>query len=106
METPTMSKSSTTTDRLPPIHPGEVLREDFMAPLGLSATALARHIGVPPNRITAILNGRRGVTGDTALRLGAAFATTPQFWLNLQSRWELESARDAAPDLRIAPVAA
>jgi antitoxin HigA-1 len=99
-------KSPNTTDRLPPIHPGEVLKEDFMVPFGLSANALARHLAVPPNRITAIVNGRRGVTGDTALRLAAAFRTTPQFWLNLQSRWELETARDAAPDLNIGPVAA
>ncbi len=98
--------TSTTTDRIPPIHPGEVLKEDFMVPLGLSANALARHVGVPPNRISAIVAGRRGITGDTALRLAAAFAVSPQFWLNLQSRWELESARDAAPDLNIPPVAA
>jgi addiction module HigA family antidote len=89
-----------------PIHPGEVLKQDFMLPLGLSANALARHVGVPPNRIAAIVAGRRGVTGDIALRLAAAFGATPQFWLNLQSRWELETARDAAPDLDIGPVAA
>jgi len=101
-----MSKSSITTDRIPPIHPGEVLKEDFMIPLGLSANALARHVGVPPNRISAIVAGRRGVTGDTALRLAAAFGVSPQFWLNLQSHWELESARDATPGLNIPPVAA
>ncbi len=77
-----------------------------MVPLGLSANALARHVGVPPNRISAIVAGRRGITGDTALRLAAAFGVSPQFWLNLQSRWALESARDAAPDLNIPPVAA
>lgn len=87
-------------------HPGAVLREDFLLPHNLSARALARHIGVPPNRISAIAAGRRGVTGDTALRLAAAFSTTPEFWLNLQKRWELETARDAAPGLAIAPVAA
>jgi addiction module HigA family antidote len=97
------SRSSTTID---PIHPGEVLKANFMAPLGLSANALARHIGVPPNRVSAIAAGRRGVTGDTALRLAAAFRTSPEFWLNLQKRWELEAARDAAGDLPIAPVAA
>jgi len=89
-----------------PIHPGEVLREDFMAPMGLSANALARHIGVPPNRVSAIVAGRRGVTGDTALRLGAAFGTTPEFWLTLQARWELETARDTAGVLEIGRVAA
>lgn len=97
------SRSSTTIE---PVHPGEVLKEEFLAPLALSARALAQHIGVPPNRISAIVAGRRGITGDTALRLAAAFRTTPDFWLNLQMRWELETARDAAPDLSIPPVAA
>jgi addiction module HigA family antidote len=103
------SRSSTTTeatDRIAPIHPGEVLKEDFMAHMGFSANALARHIGVPPNRVSAIVAGRRGVTGDTALRLGAAFGTTPEFWLNLQARWELETARDAAGEISVARLAA
>ena len=91
-----MSKSATTPDRLPPIHPGEVLAAEFMEPLELSARALAKRIGVPPNRVTAIVNGTRGITGDTALRLARAFGTTPEFWMNLQKRYELEAAQDAA----------
>lgn len=71
-----------------PIHPGEVLREEFMEPLGLSANRLAQAIGVPTHRITAILNGDRGITGETAILLGRALGTTPEFWLNLQSRYE------------------
>ena len=88
------SKSQTVTDRIAPVHPGEVLAEDFLAPLGLSARALATRIGVPANRISMIVAGTRAITGDTALRLSAAFGTTPEFWMNLQSRYELEVARD------------
>lgn len=87
------SKSPITTDRLAPIHPGEVLAEEFMAPLGLSSNALAARIGVPGNRISMIVAGKRGVTGDTALRLAAAFGTTPEFWMNLQKGFELAEAR-------------
>jgi addiction module HigA family antidote len=72
-------------------HPGEVLREEFMKPLGLSANALARALHVPPNRITAIIaeEGPRAVTPDTAVRLARYFDTTPQFWLNLQQAYDL-----------------
>lgn len=103
-----MSKSATTTDRLPPIHPGEILAAEFMEPFDLSARALAKRIGVPNNRISDIVKGDRGVTGDTALRLARAFGTTPDFWLNLQKRYELESAEDAAGDAlsAIEPLAA
>ena len=75
-----------------------LLAEEFLRPLGVSASALARRIGVPGNRVREIAAGRRAVTGDTALRLAAAFGTSPEFWMNLQSRWELETARDAARD--------
>ena len=75
-----------------PIHPGETLREDLDA-LGMSAAELARQIEVPVNRITEILNGRRAVTGDTALRLGHFFGTTGEFWLNLQKLYELRCAQ-------------
>lgn len=75
-----------------PIHPGEILREEFMAPLGLSANALARAIHVTPARINDIVRGRRGITGDTALRLARYFNTTPQFWLNLHMAFELRQA--------------
>lgn len=90
-----------------PVHPGEILKEEFMAPLGLSANALARAVRVPPNRISAIVNGERGLTADTALRLSKAFGTTPEFWLNLQKQYELDCARDRATDLaRIEPIRA
>ena len=74
-----------------PIHPGETLREDLEA-LGMSAAELARRIEVPVNRITEILNGRRSITGDTALRLGRFFGTSGEFWLNLQKLYELRRA--------------
>jgi antitoxin HigA-1 len=74
------------------IHPGEVLKDEFLVPYGLSANKLAHAIGVPANRISAIVNGTRGITGETAVLLGHAFGTTPEFWLNLQSRYELDIA--------------
>lgn len=86
-----MSKSVTT---IKPIHPGEILYQEFLEPMGLNANKLAKHIEVPANRVTAIINGQRGITGDTALRLSSAFGTTPDFWLNLQSHYELECAKD------------
>jgi antitoxin HigA-1 len=81
------------TDSMPPITPGEILRTEFMEPLGLSANALARALRVPPNRISAILGGNRAITADTALRLARYFNTTPQSWLNLQQHYELELAK-------------
>jgi antitoxin HigA-1 len=81
---------------LPPVTPGEILREEFMAPLDLSANRLAGALGVPANRITAILNGTRAVTADTALRLARCFRTSPEFWLNLQVLYDLEVARRAS----------
>jgi antitoxin HigA-1 len=83
-------------NRMRPIHPGEILREEFLVPLGLSARALAAALGVPTNRVTAILNETRGITGDTALRLARALRTTPELWLNLQAAYELRSAEVAA----------
>ena len=78
-----------------PVHPGEILREELDG-LGLSANALAKALGVPVNRVTMILNGPRGVSADTALRLARYFGTTPQLWLNLQKTWELRRAEIAA----------
>ena len=75
-----------------PIHPGVTLRKDFMAPYGLSANGLARQLGIPQNRISDIVRGRRGITADTALRLEQAFGVSAAFWLNLQSHYELEVA--------------
>ena len=83
-------------DRLPPIHPGEILREEFLNPLGLSANQLAIALRVPATRINEILNEKRGISADTALRLSRYFATTPKFWLNLQVSFELELAEDRA----------
>ncbi len=82
------------TKKLTPIHPGEILREDFLKPLGLSANRLALDIHVPVTRITDILRGRRAITTDTALRLARYFRMTPEFWLNLQRDYELEVAQD------------
>ena len=78
---------------LDPIPPGEILREEFMRPLGVSVNALSRAIDVPPNRISGIVNGTRSITADTALRLGKFFDTTPETWLNLQSDYDLRVAR-------------
>jgi antitoxin HigA-1 len=78
-----------------PVPPGEILKEDFLTPYGLTASALARAIGVPVNRITAILKAQRGVTGDTALRLASFFGTTADLWLNLQKTYELRLAEKA-----------
>lgn len=75
-----------------PIHPGEILSDELQG-LGVSPTELARQIAVPPNRLSQIISGRRAITGDTALRLGHWFRTSPQFWLNLQSAYDLEIAR-------------
>ena len=80
------------SNRMRPVHPGEILREDVLKALRLSANALAKAIGVPANRITAIVNEERGVTADTALRLAHYLGTTPQFWLNLQTSHDLRKA--------------
>lgn len=73
-------------------HPGEVLGEEYLVPLGLSATKLAEEIGVPANRLTEIIRKRRGMTADTAIRLGRRFGTTAQFWMNLQNAYDLSKA--------------
>lgn len=78
--------------RLDPVHPGEVLKQDFMEPFALSSTALARALGVTPARINEIVRGRRGITADTALRLARYFRTDAQSWMNLQDRYELALA--------------
>ena len=78
---------------LEPIPPGEILLEEFMRPLGISINALARDIDVPPNRISAIVNGKRAISADTALRLGKYFRVSPEIWLDLQSDYDLRIAR-------------
>lgn len=82
-------------NRMKPVHPGEILRDELDA-LELSANALSKALDVPVNRVTKILNGQRGVSADTALRLGRYFGTTPELWLNLQKTWELRQAEIAA----------
>lgn len=77
-----------------PIHPGEILREDFMQPLGLSSNALAKFLGVTPARINDIVREKRGITGDTALRLARYFGTDPRSWLNLQAAYDLRVAEE------------
>ena len=78
------------TKKLPePIHPGEILLEEFMKPLGVSINKLARDVDVPPGRISEIVNGKRAVTADTALRLGRYFGVSPEIWINLQADYEL-----------------
>lgn len=79
---------------MPPVHPGEILLLEFLEPMELSQYALAQSIGVPPRRINEIVLGKRSVSADTALRLGRYFGMEPQFWLNLQSRYDLDVARD------------
>lgn len=81
-------------DRLPPIHPGEILREEFLVPLGMSGHELALALRVPATRINDIVNEKRGITADTALRLSRYFGTTAKFWMNLQASYELEVAED------------
>jgi addiction module HigA family antidote len=80
--------------RLPPIHPGEVLQEEFLSPLGISQYRLAKDTSVPPRRINEIVRGTRAISADTALRLARHFGTSERFWLNLQSRYDLEVAKD------------
>ena len=78
---------------LPPMHPGEMLREEFVTPLGLSAGRLAKAIGVPRTRIERIIREETGISADTALRLGKALGTSPEFWINLQTRYDILVAR-------------
>src|SRR5437867_2576819 len=84
--------------KLPPIHPGEILLEEFLNPLGISQYRLAKDISVPPRRINEIVHGKRALTADTALRLSRYFGMTEQFWLNLQSRYDLEVEKDRLGD--------
>lgn len=80
--------------RRKPVHPGEVLREEFLRPMKLSQYRLAKEISVPPRRINEIVKGQRGITADTALRFARYFGTSERFWMNLQSRYDLEFRRD------------
>jgi addiction module HigA family antidote len=84
--------------RLPPVHPGEILREDLLKPLGISVNRLGRDLRVPVTRMSEIVNGRRGVTADTALRLARYFGTTPEFWMSLQAAYDLELVQRVSSD--------
>lgn len=86
----------TTGRRIAPTHPGEILRDDFLAPMGVSVYALANAIKVPRSRVNDVVLGRRAITADTALRLARYFATTPEFWVNLQAHYDLEIAKDSS----------
>ena len=95
-----MSSSSTTTESnmIEPIHPGEILMEDFIKGFGITQNKLAVSIGVPPRRINEIVHGKRGITADTAIRLARYFGTSEEFWMNLQSNYELRLERRALRD--------
>lgn len=80
--------------KLPPVHPGEILLEEFLRPLGLSQYRLAKEVSVPPRRINEIVRGMRAISADTALRLARYFGTSERFWLNLQARYDLEIEKD------------
>ena len=85
---------------LEPIHPGEILLEEFMKPMGISINRLSRDIAVPPGRVSAIVNGKRAITADTAIRLGRYFGTSPEVWTGLQSDYELRIAqRTIGPEI-------
>jgi addiction module HigA family antidote len=108
-----MSKSQTTTkkakitkpEKLPPIHPGKILSEDMNGE-GVSINGLARAIRVPANRISLIVNGKRGITADTAARLARFFGTSPQYWLNIQNKYDLDSIDRAIIDREVIPMRA
>ncbi len=91
-----------------PVHPGEILSEEFLAPLSLSQYQLAKEISVPPRRINEIVHGQRRITADTALRLARFFGTSERFWLNLQARYDLELEKDRLGDAldKIKPMSA
>jgi antitoxin HigA-1 len=84
--------------RLPPVHPGEILREELMKPLGLSINRVARDLRVPVTRMSEIVNGRRSITADTALRLSRYFGSSPQLWMNLQAAYDLEVVTRASAE--------
>lgn len=90
--------------KLPPMHPGEILREEFLKPLNLSSYRVAKDLKIPPNRMTGIVNEERRVTAETAVLLGHYFGTSPDMWMNLQTRYDLRVAeREAAAHLRTLP---
>jgi len=96
------------TDKIPPVHPGEVLHEDYLVPKGISQNQLALSMRVPSNRISEIVQGKRAITAETALRLARAIGTSPDFWLNLQMQYDLRIAEESLADVlerEIIPIA-
>jgi len=87
-----------TKKTLPPIHPGEILQEEFLLPMGVSQYRLAKEIGVSPRRINEIVHGKRAISADTALRLSRYFGTSERFWINLQGRYDIEVEKDLLAD--------
>ena len=87
-----------TKKTVPPIHPGEILREEFLLPMGVSQYRLAKEIGVPARRINEIVHGKRAISADTALRLSRYFGTSERFWINLQGRYDIEVEKDLLAD--------
>ena len=99
MEAQTMFESQiTTNDKLPNIHPGEILKEEFLVPMNISAYRLAKEINIPQTRISEIIHGHRSITADTAIRFSKFFGTTAEFWLNLQILYDLEEEKNHAPE--------
>ena len=94
LKSPTTTKSARLPKKIAPVHPGEILREDLLTPLGMSVNKLALSLGVPAQRMGDVVNGKRAITPDTALRLARFLGTTPEFWIRLQARYELEVAKD------------
>ncbi len=88
-------KDVTTGRRVPPVHPGHILRDEFLMPMDLSVYALAKAVNVPRSRVNDIVLGRRGISAETALRLARYLGTTPEFWVNLQARYDLEVSKEA-----------
>ena len=86
--------------KLTPVHPGEILSEEFLAPLGLSNNKLAIDLGIPASRIDQIVKGKRAITADTAFRLSLYFGNSPEFWMNLQASYELKLERERLPEIR------
>jgi len=95
-----------TTNKLPPMHPGEILKIEFLEPLGISQNRLALAMRVPPGQISEIVQGKRSITANTAIRLALALKTDPEFWLRIQSRFDLETAQDRFGETAIREVAA
>src|SRR4030095_2069841 len=95
---PTTTRGTMMAKRLAPVHPGEILLEEFLAPMGISQYRLAKDVGVPPRRINEIVHGTRAVSADTALRLARYFGTSERFWLNLQARYDIEVEKDRLGD--------